>query len=821
MVPSAWADWTVGNRSALFVLAFQALSIAAAAAANYFGRTSSATSLLCYSALAAGTSFLCISTKGFYDPASLMYPLILVIAAMLFSGRHFRVFTVAVGASIALVQTMEIVGWTRTAAEFKDLAVVDVAVIAAITAGVSAILVEQLRRSLARSRQYGAAMQSLVSSSTGPGQQFFDAAAMELSRLLPPSTVVIGIFPNARPGCLQTLALVEDGKPVLNRELEVTGTLFAMDHRSREDSGEGWVRVDGAQLRIPTGVSSTRKSFSLSAPLRSPSGAVLGLMALVTERPVVLDTLGESILSVFANSAAGVLALRSEAEALKESEGRFSKIVESDVVGVVVGDETGVLEASDYFLSMLGYSRQDFVAGMLPWNQVVPEDQRQLAEASIASLRSTGASPANERRLAKNGGGRIPVLVGAVAIKNDPLVFLAFVMDLTRQKSLEKQFLQAQKLESVGILAGGIAHDFNNLLTVITGYSSMLASRLAEGGRDRELAWRIFQTAESATNLTQQLLAFSRTNPTNPVRVRVNDVVSKSREMIDRLLGDSLRLETVLEANPDEVDADPTQIQQCLMNLALNARDAMPGGGRITIRTRNTVISPVGLPGLEGPVGPCVAISVHDRGAGMDEDTMARIFEPFFTTKAPGKGTGLGLSTAYGIVKRWGGKLKAESRVGFGSVFTMTLPSAAPPLGATEHGHGPTGAEAVARGGKEQILVVEDRDDVRAYVVQVLEDFGYSVFRASGGVEALEILGREKGTVRLLLTDIVMHGMRGTELAVAAKRLNPALRVLFMTGHAAETSDSNAAARMQVIEKPFAPNELASRVREILDTRPE
>ena len=812
MVPSAWADWTDGNHAALAVLAFQAVSILAVAVANHFGRMRVATGILCYSALAAATAFLLISTKGFYDPASLMYPLILVIAALLFSRWHFRLFTLVVGASIALVEALEYLGWARTAPEFRDLAVVDVAVISVIAAGVSAMLVEQLRRSLARSRQYGAAMQSLVSISTGPGDQFFHAAALELSKLLPPSTVVIGTFPASGQGRIQTLAVVDDGKPGPNREIEVAGTSLALEPGSTEE----WVRVDGDRSRLPVGISTSSKIFSLCAPLRSPSGGVLGLMAILTETPLVLDTLGDSILSIFANSVAGILALRKETEALRESEDRFSKIVESDVVGVVVADETGILEASDYFLAMVEYTRGEFVAGKLPWDCIVPEDQCHVADAAMASLRKTGASPAYERRFAKRRGGNIPVLVGAVAIKSDPLVFLAFVIDLTRQKGLEKQFLQAQKLETVGILAGGIAHDFNNLITVIAGYSSILAARLPEGGRDRELAGRIHQTAESATNLTQQLLAFSRTNPTKAMRVRVNEVVLKSAEMIARLLGDSWRLETVLEANPDEVDADPTQIQQCLLNLTLNARDAMPGGGRIAIRTRNTLISPLAFPALEGPTGSCVAISVQDRGTGMDENTMARIFEPFFTTKPPGKGTGLGLSSAYGIVRRWGGGIKAESKVGFGSVFTITLPSAALP-GSAEPENRATSPGAAVPGGRERILVVEDRDDVRAYVVQVLEDFGYNVLRASGGNEALEIMGRERVPVRLLLTDIVMHGMRGTELATAARRLDPALPVLFMTGHAAETSQAISDPQFQVIEKPFAPNELAARVRKILD----
>ncbi len=788
ILPAALADWASANYPALAVLGFQETAVVAAFVANRWSRTSLAKAILCYSALMSACLFISVSTLGFHDTAALMYPMILIIAAMLLRERRFRVFAAAVAGTILVVELLQWLRLTRATAP-RDLAVVDVAVITTVTGVVSATLIAQLRRSLDRARQYGTALQSLVTMGSDHPEHFFVAAATELARLLGVRCVVLGAFPVDDPASVRTLAIVVEGSVVANQEF--SGAEFPAGNFP-----SGFLQRICADARD-----------CVRTPLLNTAGSEIGFLAILDTSPIALDKVGEALLSIFATSAAGALALRRETEALLESEDRFRRLVESDVVGIIVADDTRIREASDHFLSMVGYSRADLVAGSLTWEAITSPEHRAACGSAFESLRGTGACPAFEQHFERKQGGSIPVLMGGIATRREPLNLIGFVVDLTRQKSLEQQFQQAQKLESLGLLAGGIAHDFNNLLTVISGYGGMLQAHLGTGTRDWELAGRIVETSESASKLTQQLLAFSRMHAAKPARVRVNAIVSDSLRMMGRLLGETMRLETALDASPDAVNADPTQIQQCLLNLVLNARDAMAGGGKVMIRTANE----------QGRRGPVVVISVEDDGTGMDQATVSHIFEPFFTTKLPGQGTGLGLSTVYGIVQRWGGELSVESEIGEGSTFTIRLPQAE---GIDETGTPPV-AEAMAsrNRGTETILVVEDRDDVREFVVQALEDEGYRILQASGGCEALEILRAGNQSLDLVLTDIVMHGMRGTELARQAKELFPSLEVLFMSGHAAELASAEVAASMRVVQKPFTPDQLVASVRESLACR--
>jgi CheY-like chemotaxis protein len=373
----------------------------------------------------------------------------------------------------------------------------------------------------------------------------------------------------------------------------------------------------------------------------------------------------------------------------------------------------------------------------------------------------------------------------------------------------------------VGQLAGGVAHDFNNLLTAVLGYSQML---LARHGNDPELRHpieQIEQAGQRAATLTRRLLAFSRKQILQPETVDLNQVASGLAGMLRRLIGEDIELVTILAPALDPVRVDPGQVEQVIMNLVVNARDAMPDGGRLTIATANTVIEggPDDRADQPGP-GCYVEISVADTGCGMDEVTRARVFEPFFTTKESGKGTGLGLATVYGIVRQSGGHVLVTTAPGAGSTFRVLLPrlkqTAAPaPHAAAELR---AGSEAMV-GGSEAILLVEDEEMVRTLTRRVLEDLGYRVHEATNGVDALSFAEQHADRIDLLLSDVVMPRMSGCELAATITPQRPEMKLLYMSGYAERNLESDGGLRPSgpVLHKPFSPAALARKVREVLE----
>jgi two-component system, cell cycle sensor histidine kinase and response regulator CckA len=380
----------------------------------------------------------------------------------------------------------------------------------------------------------------------------------------------------------------------------------------------------------------------------------------------------------------------------------------------------------------------------------------------------------------------------------------------------ERQFRQAQKMEAVGRLAGGIAHDFNNLLTVIMGYSHVLATEL---GRAHPLYSKIEETqkaGERAAMLVRQLLAFSRKQPLEPKHLSLNNVVTNLEGMLQRLIGADIRLVITLDHANSQVRADQGQLEQVLMNLVVNARDAMPNGGTLTIETAQVELAKSPLYHVDPlPPGPYVKLSVADTGSGMDRDTQAHIFEPFFTTKEEGKGSGLGLSTVFGIVTQSGGAIDVTSRVGHGTRFDIVFPRVAvdAPAGSSPQ------ASAEPAGGNETILLVEDDASVRMLLRDALRKLGYRVVEAKQGLEACLLASQELDRLDLLLTDMVMPGMGGRELAQHLITIKPDLRILFMSGY---TDDVGILAGHEqgtsgFLQKPFTPELLARTVRKILD----
>jgi signal transduction histidine kinase/CheY-like chemotaxis protein len=378
----------------------------------------------------------------------------------------------------------------------------------------------------------------------------------------------------------------------------------------------------------------------------------------------------------------------------------------------------------------------------------------------------------------------------------------------------EEMLRHSQKMEAVGRLAGGVAHDFNNLLTAIIGYAQLLRQRFTGNAAVRQPAELIHQAGEQAAGLTRQLLAFSRKQLLQPKIIDLNEIITRLQRLLQRIIGEHIEIVARPEAEEPRVKADPGQIDQVIVNLGVNARDAMPGGGKLTIRTHNTAVTDAN-PVPELAPGEYVVLEVTDTGEGMDADTKARIFEPFFTTKGPGKGTGLGLATVYGIVKQSRGAIVVESERGRGSTFRVYLPRELSPVQTTV-----AAPSAAAAGvGQESILIVEDEEIVRDLVSEVLRGQGYRVFARSGGHEALHFLRDEKLEIDLLISDVVMPEMNGARVAQSVHELCPKARVLFVSGYSeSDMADQGLEAlAYQVLQKPFTPDTLTAKVRAVLD----
>jgi len=418
--------------------------------------------------------------------------------------------------------------------------------------------------------------------------------------------------------------------------------------------------------------------------------------------------------------------------------------------------------------------------------------------------------------LAKNGR-KIPYyLTGWRKTIGEKSYLIGFGVDLTERKQLEAQLLQAQKMDAIGRLAGGVAHDFNNLLTVITGYTELLMKHTdGRPCRRRDLE-QIQRAAQRATSLTRQLLAFSRQQVLQITMVDLNEIVHDIQKMLTRLIGEDVELVTVLEPHLGQVRADPAQMEQVVLNLAINARDAMPKGGRLTIETKNVLLDEAyASHHLDAPAGSYVMLAISDTGHGMDHETMEHVFEPFFTTKEVGKGTGLGLATVHGIVAQSGGRILVYSEPGHGATFKMYLP-----LAQMEKNDGVISETRVVTGGAETILIVEDDEVVRTLAERVLEDHGYTVFTAQNGPAAIEMCRQSTTPIDLLLTDMIMPGgLNGVEVAKQLQGIYPELKVIYMSGYTNHVliDRTLSGGKATLLQKPFTPKDLLKELREALD----
>src|SRR5579863_8556513 len=515
-------------------------------------------------------------------------------------------------------------------------------------------------------------------------------------------------------------------------------------------------------------------------------------------------------------------ALRSVQENLRRSELNFRSLVTNAPYGICRCDATGkILDANPAFLEMLGYSAATELIGRHIYDLYGDAEQWfDLADSLRGSTPFKGLTAEWKKRDNSTTGVR----VSGRSVSNGReggVVFELFAEDITERRVLEQQLRQSQKMEAVGRLAGGIAHDFNNLLMVISGYSEFLLERLVAEPDLRAPAQEIASAAERASSLTRQLLAFSRKQMLAPKTVNLNSIVDENLKMLNRMIGEDIDLVMVPATNLWPVRADSGQIEQVMMNLAVNARDAMPSGGKLTIETSNVTLDE-DYARFHAPLRPgdYVMIAISDTGAGMDTETQQHIFEPFFTTKGP-KGTGLGLSTVYGIIKQSGGYIWVYSEMGRGTTFKVYLPRVAETVASPAHIAAPA-ESATTEPGTETILVVEDEANLRYLVRQFLEKQGYRVIEAADGAVAMQIAVAHDAVIHLLLTDVIMPGMNGRELAQRVLEIRPNVKVLYMSGYTENVIGRNGTldVGIRLLQKPFTLRDLRNKVREVLDSIP-
>jgi PAS domain S-box-containing protein len=514
-------------------------------------------------------------------------------------------------------------------------------------------------------------------------------------------------------------------------------------------------------------------------------------------------------------------ALRTTQEDLRRSELNFRSLVTNAPYGICRCDSTGkILDANPAFLELLGFtSPGEIISRQIYTLYADAEQWFDLADCLRSSAPFKGLTAEWKRKT-----GTTVVRVSGRSVPNgrdEGVVFELFAEDVTERRALEEQLRQSQKMEAVGRLAGGIAHDFNNLLMVISGYSEFLLERLGAEPHLRGPAQEIASASERASSLTRQLLAFSRKQMLAPRIVNLNDIATENLRMLNRMIGEDIDLVMVPSSNLWPVRADAGQIEQVIMNLAVNARDAMPSGGKLTIETSNVTIDE-DYSRLHAPLRPgdYVMVSISDTGMGMDSETQSHIFEPFFTTKGP-KGTGLGLSTVYGIVKQSGGYIWVYSEVGRGTTFKIYLPRVASLEEASMHVPPPRQFQKVEPG-TETILLVEDEANLRYLARQYLEKQGYKVIEAADGAVAMQIAVAHEAVIHLLLTDVIMPGMNGRELAQRISEIRPNVKVLYMSGYTENVIGHNGTldAGVRLLQKPFNLRDLKDKVREVLDTTP-
>jgi two-component system cell cycle sensor histidine kinase/response regulator CckA len=554
----------------------------------------------------------------------------------------------------------------------------------------------------------------------------------------------------------------------------------------------------------------------MGVPLKVNSHTFGALVVQTYSKNIRYGERDKEILTFVARQLASAVEIKRNEQALRRSEARYRSLVQSSVYGIYRSSLEGrFLDVNPALIAMLGYASAEEVLFLDPEKDVFAQAEEHTR--LIDEFRRTGRLDGIEVQWKRNDGNTITVRISgrAVSSADEPAdVLEAIAEDVTDRRALEDQFRQAQKMEAVGRLAGGVAHDFNNLLMVISGYAEVVLAELGPHHLLRDKALAIQQASDRATTLTRQLLAFSRKQLLELKVVDVNAIVSDMERLLRPLIGEDVEFLTSLTNEAAHTRADAGQLEQVLMNLVVNAKDAMSGGGTLTIQTERMVVDDGHRRGATFiRPGDYVMLSVSDTGMGMDKETQSRIFEPFFTTKEKGKGTGLGLSTVYGIVKQSGGYVMVQSEEGRGTTFHIYLPRVE---GVAER-H-PVPVAHTALGGTETVLLVEDEESVRQLVRETLAAKGYRVVEADNGESGVAVAAKHQGKIDLVITDVVMPGMGGRELVKQLAQTRPETKVLYLSGYTEDAivSEGTIESGAAFLQKPFTLQNLARKVREVL-----
>jgi PAS domain S-box-containing protein len=496
----------------------------------------------------------------------------------------------------------------------------------------------------------------------------------------------------------------------------------------------------------------------------------------------------------------------------KRTEARFRRLVDSNAQGVIFWKTNGeITEANDAFLNMMGYSREDLEEGRINWAAMTPPEYDDLDRHALKEIAAKGVFTPFEKEYLRKDGSRVPVLLGAAAFEDNREEGVCFVLDLTERKMLEQQFLRAQRMECVGTLAGGIAHDLNNVLSPIMMSLAILRMRFADAD-SLEILDTLSASAQRGSDMVRQVLSFARGVEGRRMEVQIRHIVQDMEKTVRDTFLKSIEMRTASPSGLWTVMGDPTQLHQVLMNLCVNARDAMPTGGRLTVSAENRNLDAhYASLNPEAKPGPYVFIQVEDTGSGIPPGNLERIFDPFFTTKEVGKGTGLGLSTSLAIIRSHGGFMRVTSEMGKGTKFQIHLPARAEPSTTSP-------AELALEfptGNGELILVVDDEVTVRNITQRTLERFGYRVILAAEGTEAVAIYAARKSEIAVVLTDMTMPVMDGLATIQVLKKINPAVRIIAASGLTANSQLTSLGVN-HFLPKPYTADALLKVLKEVL-----
>jgi len=644
------------------------------------------------------------------------------------------------------------------------------------------------------------------------GTAFFDSLVSQLARTADADMAVVGRLASEGGGRLRTLAVSRGGHPAANFDLALAGTPYANVASQGVCVFASRVQhlfpLDGLLRELEA------ESF-VGTPLVDSHGVTLGIIAALSSRPLTDGQLVRSLLEIFATRASAELERMQSDAAFSVSESRYRAYIDASPIGVIlIGDGDRIADANAAACRMFELERGELVGRRI--QELLLPESGAAARRLLASMRAAGR--ASGELEAETASGRRWWHVDSVRLEEG--YGLAFLLDLSERRALEEQVRRSHKMEAIGRLAGGLAHDFNNLLTVIGGHATLLSRATQGAAESASHLDEIGKAVDRAARLSHQLLAFSRKQTAQPRPLSLNEVIAELEGMLRRLIGEDVTLVTELAPEQGSVLADEGQMQQVLMNLAVNAREAMPSGGRLVISTASVTLAEAETaPTGEIPPGEYRLLTVADTGMGMDEHVLGHVFEPFFTTKTQGAGSGLGLATVYGIVRQSDGAIRIKSTLGSGTTVHIYLPVRV---------EAPAGASvARPRGeleGNEKLLLVEDQVGVRDLARRVLEGYGYSVSVAASGEEALvRCSGRGVAAPDGLVTDLVLPGMSGVEVAERLRASHPALRVLFITGYMEEFvgRQGGLPEGARLLQKPFTPTALAAALRDVLDGKVE